>query len=166
MEADKVSIKFIVMLILLAAAFCRPCSASGDRMTFFSFGRGGMCRYSCWSITVDTKGGATTISVQMTDEEDGDIDFQMPAEASLLPKIEKIAEKYCIEKWNGYKSKNGMFKVLDGDSFGLSVTYASGRTVLAKGYASFPEGFGKFQDEMLAIRDEALQKYRAKKPGK
>ena len=155
-------IKSLTALFLLTTFFCLPSSASDDRMIFFSFGSGGMSRYSCWSFTVEKKEGETWLNVSMTDE-NGDTAFRCRADDSLLSEIDEIAEKHRIVRWNGFNKKSK--HALDGDSFGLSVKYTSGKTISARGYISAPNGYNQFKSDLIKIRDEAVKKYKPRGSG-
>lgn len=156
MEATPMFAKSAAVLFLLAALLSRPSYAS-EMITSFSFGAGGMSKYECWSMTVESKDGKTLLEMDMTDE-DGPFSFKCRADASLLSDIERLAEKYSIAKWDGFNKTSKM--ALDGDSFGLSVKYASGKTVKARGYVLFPKGLIQFKSELIDIRDKAVEKYR------
>lgn len=68
---------------------------------------------------------------------------------SVLKEIEEVLRKYDIQKWNGFKRRNSMVK--DGNSFSLSIEMENGKEIEASGYASKPNNFNIFVEEIDKI---------------
>ncbi|MBR4830428.1 MAG: hypothetical protein IKZ96_01500 [Bacilli bacterium] len=60
--------------------------------------------------------------------------------------IEKVLDKYDVGSWDGFKKSDKY--VLDGDSFGLYVTFKNGESISANGYMSWPKNYSNVRNEL------------------
>lgn len=69
-------------------------------------------------------------------------------------KLEKILTEHGVSGWNGFQKSNK--QVLDGDSFGLSVTFMDQSGIEAQGYMRWPREYGAVKQEILSLFAEAI----------
>ena len=64
----------------------------------------------------------------------------------ILARLKNLCDKYKIEQWSGFsKSAQG---VLDGSGFTLTIGYADGTNLYARGTNAFPPRYGEFTREL------------------
>ena len=61
-------------------------------------------------------------------------------------RLEEIINRYKVGRWDGFHRSNK--RVLDGNSFSLSIKTESGVTVSANGYMSYPSKYKEFRREI------------------
>ena len=127
------------------AAFEELCSrlARDHVLTRFYYLRGGYMAPRSWEIAL--RGGSWTIS-----ENEGD---PMPLDADLAEELQRIIAECDIDAWDGFRGSNS--RVLDGESFILSLRYADGSTVYASGENKFPDTYYEASDRIDALIEQA-----------
>ena len=70
--------------------------------------------------------------------------------------LESILARRGTAKWDGFRGTNRNVK--DGDGFTFSLEYTDGRTVRARGYESWPKGYGEAMREILGHLDGVLKR--------
>ena len=127
------------------AAFEDLCSrlAQDHVLTRFYYLRGGYMAPQSWEIVL--RGGRWTIS-----ENDGE---PRPFDADLADELQRIIAECDIDTWDGFRGSDS--RVLDGESFVLSLRYADGSTVYASGENSFPKTYSEASDRIDALIERA-----------
>lgn len=75
----------------------------------------------------------------------------------VLEQLEKVAEKYRLDLWDGFDKRNR--QIQDGSSFSLSMTLADGWHISAKGSNRFPDRYANAKGEICAIFEELMKQY-------
>lgn len=75
--------------------------------------------------------------------------FQKEVDNNVKNKIEKVLQKYHVEKWDGFNKidKN----VLDGNSFSINISMDDDKTINASGYMKWPENYSEVKKELNKI---------------
>ena len=68
---------------------------------------------------------------------------------SVLEDIEKVLNKYNVEKWNGFNKVDK--NVLDGNSFSIYIKMSDGSKVEASGYMMWPNNYSNVKEELDKI---------------
>ena len=64
----------------------------------------------------------------------------------VVKKLENILINNKVNKWNGFNKKNK--KVLDGNSFSISIKMKNGNEISASGYMKRPKNYKKVREEL------------------
>ncbi|MGN0388463.1 MAG: hypothetical protein ACI4ER_06575 [Suilimivivens sp.] len=123
-------------------------------ITAFSFSHSGMSMDQCYSYTVTKEGDGVRFQAELSA---GNTEVDVIIDEPVLAQLSEIADTYEIKKWDGFHKTNSM--VLDGDGFGLSVTYADGSSISAGGSNSFPKGYGEAAGEITSLFDGLVKEY-------
>ena len=78
-------------------------------------------------------------------------------EEDLLAELMEIAKNCEVNLWNGFHKTNSY--VLDGDGFGISMTFADGTVLSASGNNSFPKGYMEVHQQVVALFEDAVERY-------
>lgn len=76
-------------------------------------------------------------------------------DAPRLAELEALLEKNGVPAWDGFCGRPRM-DVLDGEGFGLSVSFRDGRSISASGENKFPAGYGDFRSSLRTFADAVL----------
>ena len=142
------------MVVLASMLSWLGCSSSqnapanaleNDTITYFFFSEGGgMNRFSGFRYSIkETKEGQVhfLFNEGYPDEKEYTLD-----DHSVFDTLQKVILKHKVYKYSGYYEP--MFDILDGQSWRLSVRYASGREINADGYMAGPNGYRDAFEEL------------------
>ena len=128
-----------------------PKAPVNDTIVYFSLHRGGgMARFSGYSYEVkETKDGRVhfLFNEGYPDEKEFTVD-----DHSVFDTLQSIVLKHKMYKYSGYYRPE--FDVLDGESWGLDIDYASGRRVDAGGYMAGPDNAWQAFSEVRRYLDQ------------
>jgi len=89
--------------------------------------------------------GKYTAYFSMANEEEP---YPVPVDKAWVDQLTGIVQEHNILLWDGFSRTDTL--LMDGTSFSLSLTFSDGSTVRARGYGSFPEGYGSAAREIDA----------------
>lgn len=126
-------------------AFEQMCSdlAQDHILTRFFFTRGGYMRAQTYVIELSEG------VYYMVDEDGGDEAERTPLDPDFAEQLLEIVLKYDLESWNGFNKNDP--NVLDGEGFGLEMSFADGDRVYASGENSFPDHYGEATEELSEL---------------
>lgn len=70
-------------------------------------------------------------------------------DAQFADSVAALLNKYKVGGWDGFNKSDR--RVLDGNSFSLSVRWGGSGSVSASGYMRWPKGYREFREEMNAL---------------
>ena len=96
--------------------------------------------------------GTEDFSIEKTDDgyflrshRDGsEITHDAAVDGEFAGRIEALLREYNAGSWNGYDGND--MRVLDGRDFELTVSFADGSELRARGYAAFPKNFREVRE--------------------
>ncbi len=136
----------LCMLSLLAGIFgCAKKTDIRDIVSFkFTYQTGNAMNADIrYGVTVDENGITASIKPDGADE---DSTVTVAVSREFLDELESVLLRYDVGRWNGFNGNNKM--VLDGKSFYMGLTTASGDSLEAHGYARFPSNFAEVRQEL------------------
>lgn len=102
--------------------------------------------------------GKYTAYFWLADEEEP---YPVPVDEVWVDQLQDIVYAYNVILWDGFNGSDSV--LLDGDSFSISLTFSDGTTVSARGYGSFPAGYGdvsgKIEAHFLQLLPEDLRSW-------
>ena len=121
----------------------------------FSFTHTGMSTEECFSYSAEQ----TDDGIRLYTEElfSGGLIVDMIVDEPVLEKLGEIVGKYRLDLWDGFDKTNK--RVMDGNSFTLSVTLTDGKTISAHGSNRFPDGYDEAKQEICALFEDLIDKY-------
>lgn len=147
-------VKIMIVLASILSLFGCQSPANGhqnDTITYFSLTKGGgMNRFSGYRYSVkETQEGLVRFRFDegYPDEKEFTID-----DHSVFDSLLRIVNKYKMYNYHGFYKPE--FDILDGHSWHLDITYASGKTVGAHGYMAGPAGYGDAFYEIRQCLDQ------------
>lgn len=150
-------VRIISVALALALLIFALCGASNHSETdaplqAFSFSHSGMSVDQIYAYDVRLEDGRYLADFELYC---GFTYCDVPLDGEDVEALEALIDDCELWQWNGFSESNSC--VLDGESFGLSVRFADGKTLQAYGNNAFPEGY---HDGASAINDffEALMK--------
>lgn len=97
----------------------------------------------------------TDIQIPRFDEKDKPIELvsydRAIVEESVVRKLNTWIKEHNIFAWDGFDRK--AVKVEQGDSFSLHITLATGETITAGGFMTYPAGYGEAFDALYKVLD-------------
>ena len=153
-----------VLILMIALCGCskkaellEEVQAQGETMeiTLFSFTHTGMSTEECFLYSAEQ----TEDGIRLYTEElfSGGLIVDTIVDEPVLEQLGEIAGKYRLDRWDGFDKNNK--HVMDGNNFSLSVTLADGKTILAHGNNSFPDGYGDAKQEICELFEDLIDKY-------
>jgi len=129
-------------------------------ITAFSFTHTGMSTEECFLYSAEqTKEGIRLYTEELFS---GGLIVDITVDEPVLEQLGEIADKYQLNKWDGFDKSNQ--HVMDGNQFSLSVTLTDGKTISAHGNNRFPDGFGDAKQEICELFEGLIGKYANQEP--
>ena len=156
----------VVSVILLLLCSCAggdlPETTGGTMETnmeilSFSFSHSGMSAADCYLYSAEKE--ASGVRLYTEDLYYGGRTVDVLTEEALLEQLSEVVERHDIQSWNGFSKVDE--NVLDGTGFTLSITFADGRSVRAKGNNAFPDGYEDAKAEICALFGELIDQHSA-----
>ena len=104
------------------------------------------------NVAYDYKCGERCLISIKPNEVNGDDPEIVEVDESFGEKIEEILKKYEVNKWDGFNKTDS--RVLDGNSFHLSVSMEDNQSISASGYMMYPKDYGKFSGEIESLFEQ------------
>ncbi|MBE5874725.1 MAG: hypothetical protein E7287_10040 [Lachnospiraceae bacterium] len=147
----------LILMIILCSCGKKEKTIEGETMeiTLFSFTHTGMSTEECFLYSAEQ----TENGIRLYTEElfSGGLIVDKIVDEPVLEQLSEIANKYHLDKWDGFDKKNK--HVMDGSDFSLSVTLADGKTISAHGSKSFPDGFADVEREIRGLFEDLIDRY-------
>ena len=132
------------LILSAAAALAEPAAGDAAALTYFWFTRGGYLPPESYEIVLAD--GAYTLT-----RDDG---ATAVLEPSTLEALMALLADYDLYAWDGFHES--MSEVLDGEGFGLNVSFSDGTGIDASGDNAFPDGYFAAADAIRRLLDAAL----------
>ena len=129
-----------ILTLLLCLTGCGKQAELRD-LTYlhFSYSTGNAVNaYVTYGLTEENGAFTATVKPEGVPDEEA---AAFPVDAAFVQDAEALLRKYGVGGWDGYDKSNN--RVLDGNSFSLSVKTADGRRVGAHGYMSWPRHYAE-----------------------
>ena len=128
----------LLLPLLLLTGCTRSVPRTDAPLEAFSFSHTGMSTDQIFGYRVYRSGGQYLA--------DFDLYCRFEVQGVVLDEADAAALRQLIEdanlwQWNGFAGRNNY--VLDGEGFGLTVTFRDGTTLSAQGSNAFPKGYGE-----------------------
>lgn len=123
-------------------------------LTAFSFNHGGMSMDQIFSYSVYAQDGHMLADFELYcryEIEGVELDGE---DVELL---RALIDEFDLWSWNGFQKSNS--QVLDGDSFGLSASFADGTELSAWGSNAYPKGYSAGAQAICAYFEALMEKY-------
>ncbi len=97
-------------------------------------------RYGAFRNSYEVNAGEDGVEVRLrlegASEEEAVV---IRTDEAFLKRLEELLNEHRVDKWNGFDKNNK--RVLDGDSFSLSIRMENGKELDARGYAVWPKNY-------------------------
>ena len=123
-------------------------------LTTFSFTPGGMSTDQIFSYAVYERDGRMLADFDLycRYEIEG-----VELDAADVEALRELIDENDLWSWNGFQESNSY--VLDGDSFGLSASFADGTKLSAWGSNAYPKGYSAGAQAICAYFEALMEKY-------
>ena len=123
-------------------------------LTTFSFNHGGMSTDQIFSYAVYERDGRMLADFDLycRYEIEG-----VELDAADVEALRELIDENDLWSWNGFQESNSY--VLDGDSFGLSASFADGTKLSAWGSNAYPKGYSAGAQAICAYFEALMEKY-------
>ncbi len=158
------------MGLIAAAATLFGCARAGEKGTdgigsradinksgivYFEYRYNGSIGGDSYRYEVDARDGSVIFSHERMDiPEYGKMSMELPAD--FLEKLDKLYLDNHLAEWDGYSKYNS--DVLDGSGFSISIIFADGKSINAKGSNCVPEGYADFKKAMTELFKDMTEK--------
>lgn len=145
----------VLMALILALTGAQTAPVRTDAaLTAFSFNHGGMSMDQIFSYAVYERDGRMLADFDLycRYEIEG-----VELDAADVEALRALIDENDLWSWNGFRRSNP--DVLDGDSFGLSVTFADGTELNAWGSNAYPKGYSAGAQAICAYFETLMEKY-------
>ncbi len=149
--------RILPLLVLIGLfPFMLPSAAQGeeDPLRSFSFSLAGMARPSSIHIWQEDNG-------QILLKVRGSKNYRTSADKALLRSFSTLVQKHDVASWADFEDRRPLFgsQVRDGERFGLSVQWGSGKQLNIHGTWRRPQGFQAFQSDVKKLWGEAIRRF-------
>ncbi len=144
-----------LMALILALTGAQTAPARTDAaLTAFSFNHGGMSMDQIFSYAVYERDGRMLADFDLycRYEIEG-----VELDAADVEALRELIDENDLWSWNGFQKSNSY--VLDGDSFGLSASFADGTELSAWGSNAYPKGYSAGAQAICAYFEALMEKY-------
>ena len=145
----------VLMALIVALTGAQTAPVRTDAaLTTFSFNHGGMSVDQIYSYAVYEQDGRMLADFELycRYEIEGVALDEADAEA-----LRVLIDEFDLWSWNGFQKSNSY--VLDGDSFGLSASFADGTELSAWGSNAYPKGYSAGAQAICAYFEALMEKY-------
>ena len=143
----------LALILSLTGAQTAPVRTDAA-LTAFSFSHGGMSMDQIYSYAVYARDGRMLADFELYcryEIEGVELDGE---DVELL---RALIDELDLWSWNGFQKSNS--QVLDGDSFGLSASFADGTELSAWGSNAYPKGYSAGAQAICAYFEALMEKY-------
>ena len=143
----------LALILSLTGAQTAPVRTDAA-LTAFSFSHGGMSMDQIFSYAVYAQDGRMLADFELYcryEIEGVELDGE---DVELL---RALIDEFDLWSWNGFQKSNS--QVLDGDSFGLSASFADGTELNAWGSNAYPKGYSAGAQAICAYFEALMEKY-------
>ena len=144
-----------LMALILALTGAQPSPVRTDAaLTAFSFNHGGMSTDQIFSYAVYERDGRMLADFELycRYEIEG-----VELDAADVEALRALIDENDLWLWNGFQESNSY--VLDGDSFGLSASFADGTELSAWGSNAYPDGYSAGAQAICAYFEALMEKH-------
>lgn len=123
-------------------------------LTTFSFNHGGMSVDQIYSYAVYEQDGCMLADFDLycRYEIEG-----VELDGEDVKALRTLIDENDLWSWNGFQKSNS--NILDGDSFGLSASFADGTELSAWGSNAYPKGYSAGAQAICAYFESLMEKY-------
>ena len=148
--------RLLTLLAALALLFgpgLREFSTDAE-MVRFRFQHSGMhpASFYCYVAEQTEAGWQMVISLIGLDEE-----YVFPMAQEDVDRLDAMVHRCGLWEWNGFEKYD--LDVCDGEDFQLSIEYADGKCMEARGSNAFPQGYDAAADEINAYFEELYRQH-------
>ena len=143
----------LALILSLTGAQTAPVRTDAA-LTAFSFSHGGMSMDQIYSYAVYARDGRMLADFELycRYEIEG-----VELDAADVESLRALIDENDLWSWNGFRKSNS--QVLDGDSFGLSASFADGTELSAWGSNAYPKGYSAGAQAICAYFEALMEKY-------
>ena len=154
MKKTKLFFTGVLLILLMSLIGCAKNIEIRDIMSFrFSYSTGYMMNASV-AYTLELKDGVYTATVKpnLVPEEEASV---FTVDKAFADELEEFLRSEKVSRWNGFNKSDD--RVLDGNSFGLSIVTNDREIISAHGYMKYPKNYSAVRSGIESIFGKLMQ---------
>lgn len=132
-----------------------PVEFTAGNITSFSFEHSSSAVDGCYTYRIWEEDGRVIFGLE--EHYTGGRNEEFTITESALLQIGQIAERFKLDRWDGFHENNPL--MVDGSGFSLSIGLKDGRSISASGNNCFPEGYEEAMAPILELCRDLIDMY-------